>query len=220
MQAPIPLPVGARRAASCMGGSTAGSGGRAPFLTSSGHALGVEPQRADAELVERILAGERELYAELVTRYQDTLYRHALAMVGDRDAAADLVQESLVKAFTRLHTCEPDRFGAWVFRIVRNRCKDWLKNRRQHTTALEAEDHAAPESDDPVRTLERTELGKVVEQALMRLPASQREAFLLKHVDGLSYEEMAERLETGVSALKMRVMRAREALQEILRDVV
>ena len=60
----------------------------------------------------------------------------------------------------------------------------------------------------------------MVQEALARLPAAQREAFLLKHVDGLSYEEMAERLDTGVSALKMRVMRAREALQEILRDVV
>lgn len=182
--------------------------------------MGVEPQDADAELIGRILAGERELYAGLVVRYQDTLFRHAAAMVGDRDAAADLVQESFVKAFTRLHTCEPDRFGAWVFRILRNRCKDWLKNRRQHTAALLPDDHAAPDGDDPVRTLERTELGRVVDAALQRLPAAQREAFLLKHVDGLSYEEMAERLETGVSALKMRVMRAREALQEILREVV
>jgi RNA polymerase sigma-70 factor (ECF subfamily) len=180
----------------------------------------VEPQPGDAELIGRILAGDREEYAVLVRRYQDTLFRHAVGMVGDRDAAADLVQDSLVKAFTRLHTCEPDRFGAWVFRIVRNRCKDWLKNRRQHTAPLEADDHAAPEGDDPVRTLERTELGRVVQSALMRLPAAQREAFLLKHVDGLSYEEMAERLDTGVSALKMRVMRAREALQELLREVV
>jgi len=182
--------------------------------------VGVEPQQADAELIRRILAGERELYAALVVRYQDALFRHAFAMVGDRDAAADLVQESFVKAFARLHTCEPDRFGAWVFRILRNRCKDWLKNRRQHTSPLLADDHAAPDADDPVRTLERTELGRAVDAALQRLPAAQREAFLLKHVDGLSYEEMAERLDTGVSALKMRVMRAREALQEILRDVV
>jgi RNA polymerase sigma-70 factor, ECF subfamily len=203
-----------------MSGNVAGAAGSLLFSSLPRDAVGVEPQRADAELIGRILAGERELYAELVVRYQDTLFRHALAMVGDRDAAADLVQDSMVKAFTRLHTCEPDRFGAWVFRIVRNRCKDWLKNRRQHTTTLEADDYAAPESDDPVRTLERTELGRVVQAALMRLPAAQREAFLLKHVDGLSYEEMAERLETGVSALKMRVMRAREALQEILRDVV
>lgn len=58
----------------------------------------------------------------------------------------------------------------------------------------------------------------MVSQALARIPASQREAFLLKHVDGRSYEEMAELLDAGISALKMRVMRAREALQELLKD--
>jgi RNA polymerase sigma-70 factor (ECF subfamily) len=180
----------------------------------------VEPQEADAELVGRVLRGERQAYARLVARYQEALYRHAVGMVGDRDAAADLVQDTFVKAFTRLDTCDPERFAAWLFRILRNRCKDWLKNRRQHTAPLLPEAHAAPETDDPGLALERTELGRVVHAALMRLPPAQREAFLLKHVDGLSYEEMAERLGSGVSALKMRVMRAREALQEILREIV
>ena len=180
----------------------------------------MEPQATDAELIERILAGERDLYAWLVARHQESLFRHAAAMLGDRDAASDLVQESFVKAFTRLHTCDPERFAAWLFRILRNRCKDWLKNHRQRTAPLHDDAHVARDGDDPVRTLERTELGRVVNAALLRLPGAQREAFLLKHVDGLSYEEMAERLETGVSALKMRVMRAREALQEILREVV
>lgn len=176
---------------------------------------------SDAELVGRILRGERELYAVLVGRYQDALFRHAAGMVGDPDAAADLVQDSFVKAYTRLDTCQdPERFPAWLFRILRNRCKDWLKNRRQHTVSLVDEAHAAPVGDDPVRRLERTELGRVVEAALARLPEAQREAFLLKHVEGRSYEEMADMLDTGISALKMRVMRAREALQEILKDVV
>ena len=180
----------------------------------------MEPQQADPELIGRILGGERDAYACLVARYQDTLFRHAAAMVGDRDAAADLVQDSFVKAFTRLHTCDPERFAAWLFRILRNRCKDWLKNRRQHTAPLQDDAHPAGDGDDPGISLERSELGRVVQTALLRLPPAQREAFLLKHVDGLSYEEMAERLETGISALKMRVMRAREALQEILREVV
>ena len=180
----------------------------------------MDPQGADGELIQRILAGEREAYAVLVGRYQESLYRHAAAMIGDRDAASDLVQETFVKAYTRLDTCDPDRFAAWIFRILRNRCKDWLKNRRQQTAPLHDEAHTAPESDDPALSLERTELGRVVDAALMRLPPAQREAFLLKHVDGLSYEEMAERLETGISALKMRVMRAREALQDILREVI
>jgi RNA polymerase sigma-70 factor (ECF subfamily) len=189
------------------------------FQVDTERGRGVEPQ-ADAELIGRILGGERELYARLVARYQETMFRHAAAMVGDRDAAADLVQDSFVKAFTRLHTCDPDRFAAWLFRILRNRCKDWLKNRRQHTAPLHDDAHAAGEGDDPGVSLERAELGRVVEEALMRLPPAQREAFLLKHVDGLSYEEMAERLDTGISALKMRVMRAREALQEILKEIV
>ncbi|HEX2202262.1 MAG TPA: RNA polymerase sigma factor [Longimicrobium sp.] len=177
---------------------------------------------SDRAFVERILGGERELYARLVARYQDTLYRHAVGMVGDRDAASDLVQDALVKAYTRLDTCQdPDRFPAWLFRILRNRCKDWLKNRRQQNVSLTDDNAAsAPAGDDPGRSLERTELGRVVEAALARLPEAQREAFLMKHVEGLSYEEMAERLETGVSALKMRVMRAREALQGLLKDVV
>ena len=178
-------------------------------------------QPSDAELIGRILAGERERYAVLVARYQEALFRHAAGMVGDRDAAADLVQDSLVKAYARLDTCQdPERFPAWLFRILRNRCKDWLKNRRQHTVALHDDAAAAPAGDDPGLTLERTELGRVVEDALARLPEAQREAFLMKHVEGLSYEEMAERLDTGISALKMRVMRAREALQALLKDVV
>ena len=178
-------------------------------------------QPTDAELIERILEGETRLFEVLVSRYQDSMFRHAAAMVGDRDAASDLVQDSFVKAYTRLDTCqERDRFPAWLFRILRNRCKDWLKNRRQHTVSLSDDAAAAPAGDDPVRTLERTELGRVVESALARLPAAQREAFLMKHVEGRSYEEMAEMLDTGISALKMRVMRAREALQEMLKDVV
>ena len=172
---------------------------------------------SDAELIRRVLAGEREQYATLVARYQAALFRHAAGMLGDGDAAADLVQDSLVKAFTSLHTCnDPDRFSAWVFRILRNRCRDWIRNRRQHTVELNPESHEA--ADDPAAEVEQGELAAVLQRALAQLPVSQREAFLLKHVEELSYEEMAERLEAGISALKMRVMRAREALQILLRD--
>jgi RNA polymerase sigma-70 factor, ECF subfamily len=175
----------------------------------------------DAEDVRRVLRGDSAWYEVLVRRYQEPLYRHAYGMLGDADAAADLVQDSLVKAYTRLATCDPDRFAAWLFRILRNRCKDYLKSRRRRDVPLLDDGlHAAPLSDDPVVTLERTELGRVVADALARIPEPQREAFLLKHVEGRSYEEMAELLDAGISALKMRVMRAREALQELLKDRV
>jgi RNA polymerase sigma-70 factor (ECF subfamily) len=175
----------------------------------------------DAQDVRRVLGGDAARYEVLVRRYQETMFRHAYGMVGDPDAAADLVQDSLVKAYTRLGTCDPERFAAWLFRILRNRCKDYLKSRRRKDVPLlDDGPHAAPPGDDPGVTLDRTELGKVVTEALARIPEPQREAFLLKHVEGRSYEEMAEMLDAGISALKMRVMRAREALQELLKDRV
>jgi RNA polymerase sigma-70 factor (ECF subfamily) len=180
----------------------------------------LEPE-SDAGDVRRVLRGDAAHYEVLVRRYQEPMYRHAYGMVADPDAAADLVQDSLVKAYTRLGTCDPDRFAAWLFRILRNRCKDYLKSRRRRDVPLMDDGpHAAPDSDDPVRTLERAQLGTVVAEALGRIPESQREAFLLKHVEGRSYEEMADMLDAGISALKMRVMRAREALQELLKDRV
>jgi len=171
----------------------------------------------DAELVARVLAGDQEYYAPLVERYQATLYRHAVGMVGSADAAADLVQDSFVKGYTSLAHChDPARFGAWVFRILRNRCLDYLKDRRRQTVPIQESTAYAPDRDDPEAHLEQSELRDSISGALSALPEPQREAFLLKHVDGHSYEEMAEMLGASVSALKMRVMRAREALQGIL----
>ena len=172
----------------------------------------------DAELIAQVLAGRAERFALLVERYQDALYRHAVGMLGEPDAAADVVQDTFVKAYTHLDTCQdPRRFSAWVFRILRNRCMDHLKNLRQRNVPLD-DDAVGSAEDDPAAELERTEAGQRVERALARLPAAQREAFLLKHLHDLSYEEMAERLDVSVSALKMRVMRAREALQLLLDD--
>lgn len=172
---------------------------------------------SDAEVVARVLAGDQEHYALLVRRYQEMLYRHALGMVGDPDAAADLVQDSLVKGYTSLSRCQdPARFGAWVFRILRNRCLDYLKDRRRGNQSLEDEASFAVASDDPDLDLDRAEARRAVTTALEALPEAQREAFLLKHVDGRSYEEMEEMLGASVSALKMRVKRAREALQALL----
>jgi RNA polymerase sigma-70 factor (ECF subfamily) len=171
----------------------------------------------DADLIADVLAGRAERFALLVERYQEAMYRHARGMLGEPDAAADLVQDTFVKAYTHLGTCQdPQRFSAWVFRILRNRCMDHLKNLRQRSVPLD-DAIVGSSDDDPAAELERTEAGRAVAAALARLPAAQREAFLLKHVEELSYEEMAERLDASVSALKMRVMRAREALQEMLR---
>lgn len=171
---------------------------------------------ADQQIIARVLAGHREDFSLLIARYSDALYRHALGMTGSPDVAEDILQMSFIKAYQHLAEVR-GRFDAWVFRIVANGCKDWLKNIRRTHLSYDEDDqpsgYATPEED-----LDRTELRGDLDRALAALAPSLREAFVMKHVEGRSYEEMADLLGTTVGALKMRVHRAREALQVLLEE--
>lgn len=176
-------------------------------------------ERSDAELVEGSIQGSDGAFGELVRRYQDLLYRHAERMTGRPDEAEDVVQASFIKAHRGLATCrDPGKVGAWMFRICANACKDHLKTRRSDGVALDDLPGLAGDRGQPDRELARADLRREIEAALRRLADDQREAFLMKHVEGLAYEEMAEILEVSVPALKMRVHRAREELRVLLED--
>ncbi len=175
-------------------------------------------QPTDGEVVQAVLAGRSELYRLLVRRHQDRLYRHALRMLGSPDDAADIVQRSLVTGYRKLGACDtPDRVGAWLFRIAANLCKDFLKDRRRQTVSLDHPDVLPIAASTPEHEAERGEIRSRVREALGRLPVDLREAFVLKHLEGHSYDEMTLQLDVSVSALKMRVKRAREQLQRTLR---
>ena len=103
-----------------------------------------------------------------------------------------------------------------MFRITANACKDHLKSRRSDGVAIEDVPGLAGEAGNPERALEQLDLRSRIDSALRRLPVDQREAFVMKHVEGMSYQEMGELLGVSVPALKMRVHRAREDLQELL----
>ena len=168
----------------------------------------------DGEVVRQVLAGDVESYRHLVTRYRQMYGRYAVALVGDADAAADAVQEAFVRAFDSLASCrDPDRFGSWFYRILTNQCHSARERMRDSESVDDVEIEARERTDD---ALDRSELAEALHRAMARLTAEQREAFILKHVDGRSYEEMAELLGTGVDALKMRVHRAREALRTMM----
>jgi RNA polymerase sigma-70 factor, ECF subfamily len=170
-------------------------------------------ERPDSRLVRSVVEGDRASFAPLVDRYQDRLYRRALAMLGDGDLAADMVQDAFVRAYTGLRDADPDRFGAWIHRILRNLCLDELRSPRTRAESLPLR---LATTADPVRDLELGELRAALGRALDGLPPAIREAFVLKHVEGLSYQEMTDLTGASESALKMRVKRAREALQERL----
>jgi RNA polymerase sigma-70 factor (ECF subfamily) len=173
----------------------------------------------DLELVERVLAGQREQYAVLVRRYQEGLFRHALGMVRDADLAADLVQDAFVRAYSSLKRCrDRSKFGGWLFQILRNRCLDHLKERRRSDLRLDDRHDLLAGEGGPGVDLERLSLRDLLDRSLARLPEAQREAFLLKHVQDLTYEEMSEVTDASVSALRMRVLRAREMLRTLLEE--
>jgi RNA polymerase sigma-70 factor, ECF subfamily len=176
----------------------------------------VDQDNTDQLIIQRVLGGNRDEFKTLISRYSDPLYRHALCMTGSPDVAEDILQLSFIKAYQHLAEVR-GRFDAWVFRIVANGCKDWLKNIRRSHLSYDEDDQPSSFST-PDEELDRTELRTDLDRALATLPGSLREAFVMKHVEGRSYEEMADLLGTTVGALKMRVHRAREALQALLEE--
>ena len=168
----------------------------------------------DGEVVRRDLDGETHLFEVLVRRYRTEFGRYATALVGDTDQAADAMQEAFIRAYRSLASCrDPGRVKAWFFRILTNQCHDQRAKLRREVS-LDGQDAAARDRADA--GVDRAELRSAIDGALAQLTPEQREAFVLRHVDGKSYEEMAALLGTGVDALKMRVYRARDSLREHL----
>jgi RNA polymerase sigma-70 factor, ECF subfamily len=177
----------------------------------------LDDERSESEIVGRVLSGRAQDFELLVHRYQERLFRFALASVRDADVAADLVQDTFVRAYTGLAGCrDRERFAAWIFRILRNRCLDYRKEHRRRDVPLDERMTVAGSVGLPELDLERSRLREALERAVADLPDTMREAFILKHVHGLSYEEIESLLDVRQSALKMRVARAREALQAVL----
>jgi RNA polymerase sigma factor (sigma-70 family) len=167
----------------------------------------------DATLIARVLNGDQDSYTFLVHRYQDELFRYACGMGLDGDTASDMVQDAFVNAYRRLRECRNrDGFRSWLVRILRNRCLDHLKNVRRKELPLETAAHASADA----RYDSALELRLALLDAFGTLPPALRDAFLLKHQAGYSYEELAKITRSSVSAAKMRVHRAREALRACL----
>ena len=173
----------------------------------------------DADLVTATVAGNLDAFAELSRRHRPTYTRFAIRMVGNRDEAEDVLQLAFIRAFRALDRCrEPSRFGAWLYQIVANECRTFLARRARRDRRIVRDDfqlHAASMTSvtDARDTLED------VQYALDRIDIEQREAFVMKYVEDLSYEEISEITGVGISALKMRVKRACARLRVLLEEV-
>ena len=172
--------------------------------------------RSDAMLVAAVLDADPNAFTALVSRYRDAYTRFAVRMLGGSHADADeVLQSAFLRAYRRMDSCrDPERFGAWLYQIVVNECRTYAtrRARRERRFVQEPGDYGGAVAHTATDTALRDE----IQSALDQLVPEQREAFVLKHVEELSYEEMAEITGVGVSALKMRVKRACEHLRALL----
>jgi len=173
----------------------------------------------DAMFVRRVLDGDTAAFTMLVDRHAAACTRFAMRMLGNREDAEDALQDSFLRAYRSLARYEERQaFRTWLFQILVNRCRTAAVRRQRRQRMFLVDDNAvASASVQPAA--ESTELRAELRRAIDALDPDQREAFLLKHVELLSYDEMAEATGVGVSALKMRVKRACDRMQWLLREV-
>ncbi|MBX6332263.1 MAG: RNA polymerase sigma factor [Gemmatimonadaceae bacterium] len=166
-----------------------------------------------------MLAGNVEAYALLFRRYRDDYTRFAVRMLGSYADADDALQSAFLRAYRALAQChDPDKFGAWLRQIVVNECRTAAVRRGRRDRRFAVDEGALERvlTDHPA---DGAAMREEIQHALDQLEVEHREAFLLKHVEGLSYEEMSAATGVGVSALKMRVKRACDRLRELLDGV-
>ena len=173
----------------------------------------------DASLVRRVLDGDARAFTQLVDRHLQPCLRFAARMLGTTQDAEDATQEAMLRAYRALGSYDPAQpFRTWLFAILVNRCRTALLQRsryvRRVVTDSEVLDRATAPDEGAAAEL-RVEIGR----AVAMLEPEQREAFLLKYVEQLSYEEIAAITGAGISALKMRVKRACERLHDLLGEV-
>lgn len=170
----------------------------------------------DSLLVEQAKS-EPEAFGELLLRYQDQVYNYLYRMIGHREDAADLAQEVFLRVYKSLHRFRAGApFRPWLYKIATNVAINYLRARRA-TLPLDEEAPLREDRFSPERMAELRELGHQVGQVLLQLPEAYRAVILMRHIEELSYEEMAQALDVPLGTVKVRLHRARLLLMEKLR---
>ncbi|TMC48864.1 MAG: sigma-70 family RNA polymerase sigma factor [Chloroflexi bacterium] len=177
----------------------------------------------DDVLLERARGGDREAFSDLVVRYQDELYTMALRLLGRPADAADVVQETFLRAYVRLPGLRSGSVRAWLYRVAINASHDMRRRagRRPEQPLEDAEGKVVDLPDraiGPEASAELREQLEAARRALLALPADYRTAVVLRDVNELSYEEMAEALRVPLGTVKSRLSRARTMLASVLRE--
>lgn len=186
----------------------------------------------DSEVVQAFLDGEPRAFGELVRRYDSRLLNFVYRTVGDRERAQDLVQETFVRVYRHLHRFDQSKkFSTWIYTIASNLAKNELRNRSRNPLVLfqtikkhwEA-DHRPLEWEDnsyrPDDLFRKRHLQEMVEKAVQELPEHHRIVFVLRELEGKTYEEIAEITGVNLGTVKSRLNRARNNFARIIAPMV
>lgn len=164
----------------------------------------------DVALLRAHVSGDPDAFDELVRRHRDRLWAVAIRTLGDREEAADALQDALISAFRNAGGFRGDAaVTTWLHRIVINACLDRIRRRRAHPTV------ELPDTDAPAPHVD-TDMALDVQSALARLPADQRAAIVLVDMEGFSVADAAAVLETPIGTIKSRCARGRARLAVML----
>ncbi|MCU0768293.1 MAG: RNA polymerase sigma factor RpoE [Burkholderiaceae bacterium] len=185
----------------------------------------------DQQLVERVQRGDKAAFDLLVVKYQRKIFRLLSRLIRDPAEVEDVAQEAFIKAYRALPNFRGDSaFYTWLYRIAINTAKNWLVSQgRRAPTSTETEIEDAETFDDgeqlrdlntPDAMLLTRQVGDAVNRAIEALPEDLRTAIVLRELEGLSYEEIAETMNCPIGTVRSRIFRAREAIAEELRPVL
>jgi RNA polymerase sigma-70 factor (ECF subfamily) len=182
----------------------------------------------DAGVVEAFLSGEERAFTELVARYQTRLLNFIYRTIGDRERAEDLVQEVFIRVYRHLHRFDRSKkFSTWAYTIASNLAKNELRNRSRNPLVLFTSMKNAWEDEDrplqfedpasrPDDMYRKRHLRALVEDTVAKLPEHHRQVFVLRELEGKSYEEIAEITDCNLGTVKSRLNRARTAFAAII----
>ncbi len=185
----------------------------------------------DQQIVERVQRGDKRAFDLLVTKYQRKIFRLLSRLIRDSGEIEDVAQEAFIKAYRALPNFRGESaFYTWLYRIAINTAKNHLVSQgRRAPTSTEAEVEEAENFDDadglrdvntPDAVLMSRQVGEAVNRAIERLPEDLRTAIVLRELEGLSYEEIAESMNCPIGTVRSRIFRARDAIANELRPLL
>lgn len=182
--------------------------------------MGIRTPEEEYSIIQHCLDGDAEQFAVLVDRYKAMMYNVAYRMLGDGDAANDMAQAAFISAYVSLRDFKfGSQFSSWLYRIVVNKCRDYLKSGKQTVPVEEMGELIAAREATPEEAASSRQTGDAIQKALGALPPEYREVIVLKHVEELDYREIADILGVTVNALKVRAHRGREMLRRLLEEM-